>query len=195
MLWVRIETSAPAAHRAVQIDTGNNTLLKERGSATIVIRLPNDPQRTTFALRLIVCAEVNKNLPATDPSYLGIPGNPQMAVLPMYNEYCEAAMVPVSTLTDLGFGPPSATTLELSPHINKETGYFLGKPTKYAAPDPIPLNSVPPYYPQLVNQSYVDGNMAIARFNATDWPAAADNVSKMISEVLIRMMNHIASRE
>ena len=48
-----------------------------------------------------------------------------------------------------------------------------------------------PYYRQFISPGYSDGNMAIARFNAIDWPAAQETIQEMIREVLSRMIRHI----
>jgi hypothetical protein len=80
---------------------------------------------------------------------------------------------------------------EHSAHLNSEAGYFYGKPTKYGVPDPIPIMGGGPHYRSLFDRGYHDGNMAIARFNAADWPAAQDDIKRMMSDVLNRMMTYI----
>jgi serine/threonine protein kinase len=167
-LVVRVVPDEQNANRPVQVDTGNDTLLEERASAAISVRLPNDARRATYTLRLIVCAELRYTLPPTHTNYLGVPGNPMMAVLPMF-----------------------AQSSEHSPHLNSEAGYFLGEPTKYGVPNRIPLTSAPPHYRQMIDNRYLDGNMAIARFNAADWPAAQHDVLKMMTDSLSRMMDYV----
>ena len=91
-----------------------------------------------------------------------------MAVLPFFHEFTEH-----------------------SPHLNNESGYIFGKPTKYGVPDPIPIFPTPPHYRQMVSHNYQEGSMAIARFNAADWPAAQADIVNMTKDVLSRMMQYI----
>lgn len=168
VLIASAEANERAAQRPLQVDTGSNTLLEERAYAALKVRLPNDARRRTYALRLVVCAEVQYTLPAADPNYLGVPGNPRMAVLPFFHEFSEHHA-----------------------HMNTEAGYIFGKPTKYGVPDPIPIFSTPPQYRHFVSHSYQDGNMAIARFSAADWPAVQEDVANMTRDVLGRMMRYI----
>jgi hypothetical protein len=169
MLAVDVNLGPSGATRTVQIDTGNNTLLEERARATIAIRLPRDPKWTVYSLQLLVCAEVNYNMGSANANYLGKPGNPMMAVVPM-------------------FGQSSGNT---PPNAYSEAGYFFGKPTKFGVPDPIPMTTARTYNRQMIDRGYHDGMMAIARFVALDWPAAQDDVQQMMSEVLSRMMDYI----
>ena len=171
VLIASAETNEHAAQRPLQVDTGSNTLLEERGYAALKVRLPNDARRRTYVLRLVVCAEVQHTLPATHSNYLGVPGNPRMAVLPFFHE-----------------------SAEHQPHLNNEAGYIFGKPTKFGVPDPIPIFPTPPHYPHFVSRSYQDGSMAIARFNAADWPAAQEDIVSMTRDVLSRMMQHIGQQ-
>jgi hypothetical protein len=48
-----------------------------------------------------------------------------------------------------------------------------------------------PHYPSLSNRGYHDGNMAIARFDAADWPAAQENIKKMMTDVLSRLIIYV----
>jgi serine/threonine protein kinase len=167
VLDVRVAARAMNA-QPLKVDTGNDTLLEERDSIGISIRLPNDPRRTTYMLCLFVCSEPQYTFPVSDSHYLGTPGDPRMAVLPMFNQFSEH-----------------------SAHLNSEAGYFYGKPTKYGLPDPIPIMGGGPHYRSLFDHGYHDGNMAIARFNAANWPAAQDDIKRMMSDVLSRMMTYI----
>jgi serine/threonine protein kinase len=168
LLIVRVEVNERPMQPPLQVDTGSNTLLEERAYVGMTVRPPNDLRRRTFSLRLAVCAEVQHTLPATHSNYLGVPGNPRIAVLPFFHEYSEH-----------------------SPHMNSDAGYILGKPAKVGVPDPIPISSAPLHYPRLVSHSYVDGNMAIVRFNASDWPAAQEQILNMTRDVVSRMMEYI----
>jgi serine/threonine protein kinase len=172
VLIVRVAVNETAGQRRpLQVDTGSNTLLEERANAAIRVRLPNDSHRRTYVLRLVVCAEVQYTLPLTNPNYLGAPGNPRMAVLPFFSEFTEH-----------------------SPHLNNESGYIFGKSTKYGVPDPIPIFPTPAHYGQLVSHNYQEGSMAIARFNAADWPAAQADIVDMTKDVLSRMMQYIGEQ-
>jgi hypothetical protein len=168
-LAVRVSLDDRGAMRPIQIDTGNNTLLEERGRATISIRLLNDKRRTVYSLQLLVCGEIRYNLPYDDSHYLGRPGNPMMAVVPMFAQSSE----------------------HMPPNANTEAGYFFGKPTKYGVADPIPISTALTYHRQMIDRSYHDGMMAIARFDVSDWPAAQHNIQQMMSEVLSRMMDYV----
>jgi serine/threonine protein kinase len=168
VLVATADTNERAMQRALQVDTGSNTLLEERAYAALNVRLPNDARRRTYALRLVVCSEVQHTVPATDSNYLGVPGNPRMAVLPFFREFSEH-----------------------QPHLSNEAGYIFGKPVKFGIPDPIPIFPTPPHYPHFVGHSYQDGSMAIVRFNAADWPAAQGDIVNMTQYVLSRMMQYI----
>jgi Protein kinase domain len=171
VLIASAEANERPTQRPLQVDTGNNTLLEERACAALKVRLPNDARRRTYVLRLVVCAEVQHTLPATDSNYLGVAGNPRMAVLPYFHEFSEH-----------------------QPHLNSEAGYVFGKPTKFGVPDPIPIFPTPPHYPHFVSHIYQDGSMVITRFNAADWPATQENVMNMTRDVLSRMMQHIGQQ-
>jgi serine/threonine protein kinase len=171
VLIASAEASEPAMQRPLQVDTGSNTPLEERAYAALKVRLPNDARRRTYALRLVVCAEVQYTLPSTHSNYLGVPGNPRMAVLPFFHEFSEH-----------------------QPHLNNEAGYIFGKSTKFGVPDPVPIFPTPPHYRHFVSPSYQDGSMAIARFDAVDWPVAQEDIIKMTREVVSRMMQHIVQQ-
>jgi hypothetical protein len=92
-----------------------------------------------------------------------------MAVLPFFHEFSE----------------------HQPPHLNNEAGFIFGKATTFGVPDPIPIFPTPPHYPQFVSNGYQDGSMAIARFNAADWPAVQEDIVNMTRDVLSRMMQHL----
>ena len=171
VLIASTEANERVTQRPLQVDTGSNTLLEERAYAALKVRLPNDAHRRTYALRLIVCAEVQHTLPVTHSNYLGVPGNPRMAVLPFFHEFSEH-----------------------QPHLNDEAGYIFGKATKFGVPDPIPVFPTPPHYRHFVSHSYQDGSMAIARFNAADWPAVQEDIVNVTRDVLSRMMQYIGQQ-
>jgi serine/threonine protein kinase len=167
VLDVRVGVRAMNA-MPLKVDTGNDTLLEERNAVGISIRLPHDARRVTYAVQFYVCSEVQHTLPSSNSHYLGQPGNPRMAVLPMFNQFSEH-----------------------TPHLNNEMGHFYGKPTKYGTPDPIPIMGGSPHYPSLSNRGYHDGSMAIARFDAADWPDAQENIKKMMTDVLSRLIIYV----
>ena len=171
VLDVQVIRGRPGTSQLFKVDTGNNTLLQELGLVTLGVRLPHDARRTRHALLLVVCSEIRFNLGFENSAYLGSPGNPMMALLPVYNESSED-----------------------SPYLNTEAKYFYGKPKKYGAPDAIPImGGVPyPYYGEFVSRNFSDGRVAIARFNAHDWPAATGIIQNMISEVLSCMIKNIS---
>jgi hypothetical protein len=70
-------------------------------------------------------------------------------------------------------------------------GYFLGRHRKYGAANPVPIMGGMRYHRQMFSRNYQDGSMAITRFNALEWPAARDEISKMVGEVLSRMIRYI----
>ena len=57
-----------------------------------------------------------------------------------------------------------------------------------------PFASAPVYYRQMTNLSYEDGSMAIARFNASDWPAAQVDIQKTMIDVLNGMLVYVNQR-
>jgi hypothetical protein len=71
---------------------------------------------------------------------------------------------------------------------------FFRKPTKYGVPDPIPFIGEGAHTRQRIDHKYLDGNMAIARFNAADRPAAQHDIAEMIRDVLSRVMDYISQR-
>ena len=168
VLDVQVIRGRPAMRPPIKVDTGNNTLLEEQGLVTLGVRLPHEARGTRYTLLLAVCSEIRFNLGFDNSAYLGSPGNPMMAVLPVYNEFSEH-----------------------HPHLSTEAGYFYGKPRKYGVPDPIPIMGRMSYYREFTSRNFTEGNMAIARFDAHDWPAAKEITQEMISEVLSRMMKQI----
>jgi hypothetical protein len=53
---------------------------------------------------------------------------------------------------------------------NTEGGYFFGEARKHGVRD-IPISSAKSWHRQMTNPQYIEGSMAITRFDATDWPA------------------------
>jgi hypothetical protein len=124
-----------------------------------------------YILHLFVCSEINHKLAFEDPAYLGRPGNPAMAILPLFEERDD-----------------TTTSIEIE---TGDKGHILGEPRKHGVPRPAPITSAPIFHRQMTNRDYVDGTMAIARFDAADWPAATTTITDMLREVLSRMVRHI----
>ena len=64
----------------IQVNTGSRTLLEERTGLALTTRFSENSQHRVYVFHLAVCAEVQKTPPDAE-NYLGIPGNPRMAVL------------------------------------------------------------------------------------------------------------------
>jgi serine/threonine protein kinase len=165
------ELNQPGGRQQIKIDTGNDSLFEERNVVSLTIRIPEERRRFA-SLRLLICNEVFHTRPVTHDNYLGPAGNPSLAVVPMYSE-------PSSSL----------------PNAANEIGYVFGRARKFGARGPVPITSAPPRYGRLFGYSYTEGNMAVVRFNAADWPAATDDILDMVSEVFSRMMRHIAQEQ
>jgi hypothetical protein len=121
-----------------------------------------------YVLYLYACSEINHNLEFEDPSYLGDePGNPAMAILPMF-ELRDDTPTRIDVLTS-----------------DKE--FILGLPRKHGIPAPS-IASTDMWHDLFTNREYADGAVAIARFDATEWPAATSTVVDMLREVLSRMV-------
>ena len=43
----------------------------------------------------------------------------------------------------------------------------------------------------MTNAQYIEGSMAITRFDAKDWPAARSTITEMLKEVYNRMLRFI----
>jgi serine/threonine protein kinase len=169
VLVASVGVNEPLNRQQLKVDTGNETLLEESDVVSLSVRIKGDAKWMVYSLRLHVCNEVHYNRPYDDPYYLGQPGNPMLAVLPMYEERSDRS----------------------APGAASERGYFLGRHRKYGPTNPIPLMGGMTYHRQMVSHSYHDGSMSITRFNASEWPAARDEILKMVGEVLSRMIRHI----
>jgi hypothetical protein len=140
------------------------------------VRLLNGSHRRIYALRLVVCSEVQHTLPVSHSDYRA--GNPRMAVLPFFHQFSEHR-----------------------PHLNSEAGYIFGKPAKFGVPVPakfdvpIPHRSSPPSTIQVSSITTTrKGSMANARFHAADWPALRKETPSMTHDLLSRMMEYIGQR-
>jgi hypothetical protein len=167
-LAVEVYAREQRSHRQLILDTRNNTTLQEVERVTLVIRPMTDKGYRGYFLYLYVCFEINHTLPFEHPHYLGKPGNPTLAVLPVFEARWDAPSTPEMT----------------------EGGYFLGEARKHGVRN-IPISSARPLYREMTNPHYIEGSMAITRFEANDWPAARSAITEMLKEVYNRMLQFI----
>src|SRR5581483_707940 len=88
-------------HRQLILDTRNNTTLQEVERVTLVIRPMTEKGYRGYFLHLYVCFEINHTLPFEHPHYLGSPGNPMLAVLPVFESRWDAPNAP--EIPDVGY--------------------------------------------------------------------------------------------
>jgi tRNA A-37 threonylcarbamoyl transferase component Bud32 len=155
-------------HRQLILDTRNNTTLQEVERVSLVIRPMTDKGYRGHFLHLYVCFEINHTLPFEHPHYLGKPGNPMLAVLPVFESRWDAPNAPEIT----------------------EGGYFFGDARKHGVRD-VPISSAKPWHRQMTNPQYIEGSIAITRFAAADWPAARSTITEMLKEVYNRMLRFV----
>jgi len=163
---VDVYVNEPKNRRPLQLDTRNDTLFQEHDVVSLFIRPMTNKGYWAYILHLYVCSEVNHKLAFEDPAYLGGPGNPAMAILPMFE-----------------FRDDTPRRIEIE---NK--GYILGEPRKHGLPRAVPITSAPMWHRQISNQHYVDGTVAVTRFNASDWPVARGVIIEMLREVLSKVV-------
>jgi serine/threonine protein kinase len=167
-LAVEVYARELRSHRQLILDTRNNTTLQEVERVSLVIRPMTDKGYRGYYLHLYVCFEINHTLPFEHPHYLGKPGNPMLAVLPVFESRWDAPNAPEIT----------------------EGGYFFGEARKHGVRD-VPISSAKPWHRQMTNPQYIEGPMAITRFDAKDWPAARSSITEMLKEVYNRMLRFI----
>jgi hypothetical protein len=153
---------------SIDSDTRNNTTLQEVERVSLVARLMTDKGYRGYFLHLYVCLEINHTLPYEHTHYLGKPGDPMLAVLPIFESPWDAPNAPEIT----------------------EGGYFFGEARKHGVRD-VPISSAKPWHKQMTSLQYIDGSMAITRFDAKDWPAARNTITEMLKEVYNRMLRFI----
>jgi serine/threonine protein kinase len=170
---VDVYVNEPMNRRPLLVDTRNDTTLQERDTVSLFIRPTAKKGYLAHVLHLHVCSEFNHKLTFEDPAYLGKPGNPAMAILPVF---------------DFRDDTPRQINIDFD-----NTGYILGEPRKHGVPRPIPITSAPAWHRQMTDQTYIDGNMAITRFDAADWPAATSTITEMLREVLSRVVRGMGS--
>jgi serine/threonine protein kinase len=171
---VDVYVNEPKNRRQLLVDTGSDTLLQEHDIVSLFIRPMTNKGYTAYILHLYVCSEVNHKLPFEDPAYLGKPGkpgNPAIAILPMFESRDDT---------------PRRIEIDVS-----DKGYILGEPRKHGIPRAVPITSAPTWRHEIMHQHYVDGTMAIARFDAADWPAATSTIIEMLREVLSRVVRYM----
>src|SRR5712664_4221115 len=118
-----------AKFRFGTLDTHNNTTLQEVERVSLVIRPMTNKGYRGYFFYLYVCLEMNHTLPHDHSHYFGQPGNPTVAVLPVFESRWDA---------------PN------TPEITEGMEYFLGEPRKHGVPD-VPITSVKPWYAQMTN--------------------------------------------
>jgi hypothetical protein len=143
-------------------------MLQEVERVSLVIRPMTDKGYRGYFLHLYVCYEINHTLPFEHPHYLGQPGNPALAVLPIFENRWDA--------------PGKQDT--------SEGGYFFGEARKHGA-RVIPISSAKPWHRQMTSPHYIEGSCAITRFDANDWPTARSTITEMLKEVYNRMLRFI----
>jgi serine/threonine protein kinase len=168
---VDVYVNEPRSRRQLLVDTGSDTLLQEHDIVSLFIRPMTNKGYMVYILHLYVCSEINHKLAFEDPAYLGRPGNPAMAILLMFESRDEV---------------PRRIEIETS-----DKGYILGEPRKHGVPRAVPITSAPIWHYQITNQHYVDGTVAITRFDAADWPTATSTIIEMLREVLSRVLRYV----
>jgi len=167
-LAVEVYARELRSHHQLILDTRNNTTLQEVERVSLVIRPMTEKGYRGYFLHLYVCFEMNRTLPNEHPHFLGKPGDPMLAVLPVFESRWD---------------PPTGPELA-------EGGYFCGEPRKHGVRD-VPITSAKPWHGQMTNPQYIEGSMAITRFDATGWPAARSTITEMLREVYNRMLRFI----
>ncbi|QDF41462.1 serine/threonine-protein kinase [Bradyrhizobium symbiodeficiens] len=148
-----------------KVDTGIGSLFEQKDGASLMMK--PDPNKGGYsALRLLVCCEVLHSRKPTDERYLGEPGNPRLAVLPMYLEVGNS-------------GYPS------------ESGYIHGRSIRHGVRAPVPLTSAPQWRTKMFGPQYIEDTSAAVRFTGRDWPAAAEDISAMLRDALNELIRHI----
>ena len=159
-------------HRQLILNTQHETTLQEVERVSLVIRPMTDKGYRGYFFRLYICIEVNHALPFEHQRYLGDPGNPMLAVLPVFESRWDAPNAPELT----------------------EGGYFFGEARKHGVRN-VPITSARPYHSRMTDPQYIEGSMTITRFAAADWPAARGTITEMLKEVYNRMLRFIEMGE
>jgi hypothetical protein len=167
-LAVEVYARGLRSSRQLILDTRNNTTLQEVEHVVLVIRPMTDKGYRGYFLYLYVCFEINHTLPFEHPLYLGDPGNPMLAVLPVFESRWDAPNAPEIT----------------------ERGYFFGEARKHGVRD-VPISSAKSWHEQMTSPQYIEGSMAITRFDAKDSPAARSTITEMLKEVYNRTLRSI----
>jgi serine/threonine protein kinase len=168
---VDVYVNEPASRRQLLVDTGSDTTLQEHDVVSLFIRPRTNKGYLAYVLHLYVCSEINHKLTFEDSAYLGKPGNPAMAILPKL---------------ELRDDTPRPRQIDFDTNE-----YILGEPRKHGVTRPVPITSAPVWQRQIRDPNYIDGNMAIARFDSADWPSATSTIAEMLREVLSRLVRSI----
>jgi serine/threonine protein kinase len=168
---VDVYVNEPRNRHPLQVDTQNDTLFQEHDIVSLFVRPMTNKGYRAYILHLYVCSEINHKLAFEDPAYLGRPGNPAMAVLPMF---------------EVRDDTPRRIEVESS-----DKGYILGEPRKHGVPRAVPITSAPIWHHQIANRHYIDGTVAITRFDAANWPAARSTIIEMLREVLSSVVRYM----
>jgi serine/threonine protein kinase len=168
---VDVYVNEPKNRRQLLVDTGSGTLLQENDIVSLLMRPRTNKGYLVHILHLYVCSEINHKLTFEDAAYLGKPGNPAMAILPTF---------------ELRDDTPRSLPVEVS-----EKAYILGEPRRHGVPRTIPITSNLAWYRPVATENYIDGAMAITRFDAADWPAATSTIAEMLREVLGKVVEHM----
>ena len=161
------------SHHQLILDTRNDTTLQEVERISLVMRPMTDRGSRGYFLHLYVCIEINHTLDYNHPHYLGRPGNPALAVVPMFESRWDEPGK--SDTSDGGFFFGEFSQARLSRHSDNDRKAILSANDKPAMDREI--------------------SMAIARFYAADWPAARSTITEMLREVLGRMIGDIERGE
>jgi serine/threonine protein kinase len=172
---IDVYVNEPKNRRQLLVDTRNDTMLQEHDMVSLFIRPMTNKGRLAYILHLYVCSEINHKLGFEDPAYLGKPGDPAIAILPT-------------------FEMRDSTPRQRQINLNDSPHYILGEPHKHGV-RPTPLTSARPWYREMTGRQYVEGNIAIARFDANEWPAATSTVSEMLRDVLSRVVRWIDTEQ
>ena len=89
-----VECMQESSPSSMILDTRNDTTLQEAERVSLVIRPMTDKGYRGYFFHLYVCFEINHTLPYEHPHYLGKPGNPMLAVLPVFESRWDAPNAP-----------------------------------------------------------------------------------------------------
>jgi predicted Ser/Thr protein kinase len=168
-LAVGVVINGEIERRPLQVDTGHQTILEQRGSIVLAIGRPEE-DRVEYAVYLMVCSEISFQMKAGDPDRLGPRRDPRLAVFPVLVQH-----------NDQG------------EHRKTEIAYFLGESVLFGAPSPVPYQRPSHYIHATMDRRFTDGMMSIVRFRASQWPAVKDDIASMVDDICARFVEYILS--